>query len=86
MAQVFLPPFIRSISGRIGKLCFRTCASGKTFVCRSPARQLDTPVSDSEMRARALFAQRVLRVNSLRLENPDLTKKQAWTIVKQLEL
>ena len=84
MAQVTLLPLIRSISGQVGNICFRTYASGKTGFYLSPTQKRTTPVTKAESHARELFAQRVQRVNNIMRENPYITRKQAWTIVKQL--
>ena len=84
MAQVTLPPFLRSISGRLGNICFRTYASGKTgfYLLSSPNHA--TPISKEEMRTRELFAERVQRVNNIMKDDPSITRKQAWIIVKQI--
>jgi len=84
MAKVILPSFIRSLSGQIGNLCFRTSASGKTSVYLKPERTRKTPVSQKEMQARERFAERVRQVNNIMLQDPLITRKQAWIIVKQL--
>lgn len=84
MAQVTLPPFIQSISGQVGNITFRAYASGKTGFYLSPTQKRNTPVTKAEKQARELFAQRVQHVNNIMRENPYITRKQAWTIVKQL--
>lgn len=84
MAQVTLPSFLQSISGRVGNVCFRTYASGRTglYLCDPPKRK--TPLTNAETRARELFKERAQHVNKIMKDNPYLTRKQAWTIAKQL--
>lgn len=84
MAQVVLPPFLHSISGRLDNVCFRSFASGKTGFYLLSSKKRTTPVSKAEMRARELFAERVQRVNNIMKENPSITRKQAWIIAKQI--
>ena len=84
MAHVTLPPFIQSISGRVGNLCFRTSAEGKTTVYVNAKKSRSTPLTKQEVHARELFAERVQRVNKIMQENPSITRKQAWKIAKQI--
>lgn len=84
MAKVTLPSFIQSISGQVGDLCFRTSASGKTSVYLATKQKRITAVSKNEMQARSLFAERAKRVNNIMLNDPHITREQAWRIVKQI--
>ena len=84
MAHVTLPSFIRSLSGQVGGLCFRTSASGKTTVYLAGKQKRTTAVSENEMQARNLFAQRAKRVNNIMRQDPHITREQAWKIVKQI--
>lgn len=86
MARVTLPSFILSLSGQMGNLCFRTSADGKTCVYLAPRQKRSKPVSENEMRARNLFKERAQRVKNLMLNDPTLTVKQAWKIVKQIPI
>ena len=84
MAQVKLPPFIQSISGQVGNIIFRTYASGKTGLYPCPVQKRTTPLTKAEMRAREVFAERAQRVNNIMRDNPYITRKEAWKIVKQI--
>lgn len=84
MAQVTLPSFLRSISGRLGNICFRTYPSGKTGFYLLTDRKRTSPLTKEEIHARELFKQRVQYVYRVMKENPSLTRKQAWTIAKQI--
>lgn len=84
MARVTLPPFIQSLSGQVGNLCFRTSSDGKTCVYLSSRQKRSKPISEKEIRARNLFKERAQRVKNLMLVDPKLTRKQAWIIAKQI--
>lgn len=84
MARVTLPSFIKSISGQVGNICFRTYASGKTGVYPVQKQQRSKPVTKAETRARDLFKERVKRVNNIMRDDPFITRKKAWEIVKQM--
>ena len=56
MAKVELPAGIKSISGRIGNVVYRTLPSGKIIATRYQKRERTTPVSDAERKARRIFA------------------------------
>lgn len=83
MAKVTLVPFIQSISGRVGNLCFRT-SKGKTTVFFAKENTRTTPPTDAELNARNSFAQRVKMVNNIMRNDPSITRAEAWKIVKQL--
>ena len=83
MAKVTLPPFIQSLSGQVGNLCFRTSADGKICVYLAPKQTRNKPISEKEMRVRNLFKERAQQVMNLMRDDPTLTRKQAWKIAKQ---
>lgn len=56
MAKVELPAGIKSISGRIGNVVYRTLPNGKIIATRYQKRERTTPVSDAERKARRIFA------------------------------
>ena len=86
MAKIILNSFIKSISGRVGNMFFRTYPSGKvTMTCNAPAKRTK-PASDAEIKARALFAKRAAVVKKLAKEYPDKSQKDLWTIAKQMDL
>ena len=84
MATVTLPPFLQSISGQVGNICFRTYASGKIGIYLCPTQTRTTPATKAELRSRAIFAERAQRVRNIMRENPNITRKQAWLITKQI--
>ena len=84
MAHVTFPPFIQSVSGRVGNLFFRTTPSGKTTIYAVSKLQRTSLPTENEMRARELFKQRVQQVNNIIKNDPKVTKAQAWKIVKQI--
>lgn len=81
-AKITLLPIIRSISGRLGNLYFRTSRAGKTTVSTFNPKNRITPPTKAEINARNLFAKRVTEVNQLIRKYPDITRKEAWKIVK----
>ena len=83
MAKVTLPPFIQSISGRLGDLSFRTSASGKTSVTCFKPRPRTTPVSPKELSARTRFAQIAKTVAQMRLQGSQLSRKELWNLARQ---
>lgn len=56
MAKVELPAGIKSISGRIGNIVYKTLPNGKVIATRYQKHERTTPVSDAERKARRLFA------------------------------
>lgn len=85
MATVKLNPFIQSISGRIGSTFFRTCASGKIIMTTNPPAKRTKPLSPSEIRARENFKKRALTVRKLAKVYPSKSKKELWTLAKQID-
>ncbi|MBQ8938700.1 MAG: hypothetical protein IJ047_00555 [Paludibacteraceae bacterium] len=83
MAKVTLLPFIQSISGRVGNLCFRT-SGGKTSVFFAKEKTRTTLPSEAELKAREIFALRAKMVNNIMRNDPSVTRAEAWKIVKQL--
>jgi len=54
MASVELPPFIRSISGKLGDVVYRVSKNGKTYVSKAPGKSKKKP-SKAQRRQRKLF-------------------------------
>ena len=80
MAKVTLPPFIQSISGRVGNLSFRTSASGKTSVTCFQPRKRTTPLSSNEKLARTRFAQIAKTVAQMKQQGSQLSRKELWDL------
>lgn len=83
MAKCKLPPFILSLSGKVGNLCFRTSASGKTSLYPCPKKQQNETPTQSETKARELFKERVIQVNNIKKQYPNISSKEAWEIIMQ---
>ena len=54
MAIVELPPFIRSMSGKLGDVVYRTSKNGKTFTSKLP-RKSGKPLSEAQLRHQERF-------------------------------
>lgn len=80
MAKCKLPPFILSLSGKVGNLCFRTSASGRTLLYPCPKKQQNKTPTQCETKARELFKERVIQVNNIKKQNPSISHKEAWKI------
>ena len=78
MAKCKLPPFILSLSGKVGNLCFHTSASGKTSLYPCPKKQQNKTPTQCETK---LFKERVIQVNNIKKQNPSISHKEAWKIV-----
>lgn len=83
MAKVTLPMGIRSISGKVGNVCFRTIkATGKVYVSSlSQARK--TQPSTSEIEARERFARKARIVKVMRQAGSKMTAKELWKLAEQ---
>ena len=93
--KVKLAAGIESASGKCGNMIFKTFKrpNGKTEtrayfnphyrakLRREPVRK--TPLSDAEVRARALFAKRIAYVQELLASGRYHDKREAWKIAKQ---
>lgn len=83
MARVTPPMGIRSISGKVGNVCFRTMKStGRVYVSALPAAR------KSALRPREIFNQnrfgkRAYIVGQLRLMGSTLSTKSLWALVSQ---
>lgn len=83
MAKVTLPMGIRSISGKVGNVCFRTMkATGKVYLGSLPQARKTQP-SASEMEARESFARKVRIVKVMRLAGVKLSAKELWKLAEQ---
>lgn len=83
MAQVTLPMGIRSISGKVGNVCFRTMkATGKVYVGSMPQARKTQP-STSEIEAREQFARKARIVKVMRQAGSKMTAKELWKLAEQ---
>lgn len=80
MANIILKPEIESISGRVGKLIFRTYKNGKVSVFSAPEYKRRTPLSDKEKLKRKIFGLRAKRAKELMASG--IPKTEAWQIAK----
>ena len=80
MAKVTLPPFIRSISGQLGNLRFRTSGSGKTTVSAYTPHKRTTPLTPGEIAARERFCKIASTVAQMRREGSLLSRKELWIL------
>ena len=83
MAKCKLPPFILSLSGKVGNLCFRTSASGKTSLYPCPKKQQNKTHTQKQLNTRELFKERVIQVNNIKKQYPNISSKEAWEIIMQ---
>lgn len=83
MAKVTLPMGIRSISGKVGNVCFRTMkATGKVYLGSLPQAR-KTQLSAGEMEARERFARKARIVKIMRLAGSEMTAKELWKLAEQ---
>ena len=83
MAKVTLPMGIRSISGKVGNVCFRTMkATGKVYMGSLPQARKTQP-SASELEARERFARKARIVKVLRQAGVKMTAKELWKLAEQ---
>ena len=83
MAQVTLPMGIRSISGKVGNVCFRTMkTTGKVYVGSLPQARKTQP-SAFEIEARERFARKARIVKVMRLAGSEMTAKELWKLAEQ---
>ena len=80
MANVTLPPFIKSISGQIGNLHFRTFRSGKTTVTAGTPRKRTKPLSPAEKAAKERFRAVARTVAQMRKQGSQLSRKDLWIL------
>ena len=83
MAKCKLQPFILSLSGKVGNLCFRTSASGKTSLYPCPKKQQNETPTQKQLNTRELFKERVTQVNNIKKQYPNISSKEAWEIIMQ---
>ena len=83
MAHVTLPPFVQSISGRVGNLNFRRTPSGKTSVSLYQPRKRTTPVTPKETTARTRFAQIAKTVSQMQQQGSKLSRKELWDLISK---
>lgn len=86
MAKIVLHSFIKSVSGRIGNMFFRTYPSGTVTMTTTAPRKRATPPSAAEKEAQVLFAKRAEMVRKLAQEYPGKSRKELWKLVKQMDL
>ena len=83
MAKVTLPMGIKSISGKVGNVCFRTMkATGKVYMV-SMSQVRKTQPSASEIEARERFARKARIVKIMRQAGVKMTAKELWKLAKQ---
>lgn len=84
MAKVSLPAGIRSISGKVGNICFRTMkTTGKVYMS-SLAQVRKTQPSASEIEARERFARKARIVKVMRQAGVKMTAKELWKLAEQV--
>lgn len=80
MAKVTLRPEIAGISGKVGNMIFRTYKNGQVHVYKAPESRRRKHISENELKARALFHQRVQRVKQLMALG--IPRQEAWQRAK----
>lgn len=84
MARVTLPMGIRSISGKVGNVCFRTMkGSGKVYMSILPQKRKRIYLSQEERMTRILFTKRAEIVRAMKKAGSKLPVKALWTLVSQ---
>ena len=83
MAKVTLPMGIRSISGKVGNVCFRTMKSTGNVYMGSLPQARKTQLSASEIEARERFARKAFLVRAMRQAGSKLTQKELWKLAEQ---
>ena len=58
-----------------------TSASGKTSLYPCPKKQQNKTPTQSETKARELFKERVIQVNNIKKQYPNISSKEAWEII-----
>ena len=82
MAKVTLPMGIRSISGKVGNVCFRTMkTTGNVYMGSMPQARKTQP-SASEMEARERFARKARIVKVMRQAGSKMTAKELWELAE----
>lgn len=83
MARVTLPMGMRSISGKVGNICFRTMkATGNVYMGSLPQAR-KTQLSASEIEARERFARKARIVKVMRQAGVKMTAKELWKLAEQ---
>lgn len=83
MARVTPPMGIRSISGKVGNVCFRTMkGSGRVYMSTLPATR-KTALRPREIVNQNRFSKRAYIVGQLRLMGSTLSTKALWALVSQ---
>ena len=83
MARVTLPMGMRSISGKVGNVCFRTMkATGRIYVSSMPCVRKHA-LSEAERATRERFARKARLVKAMRQAGSKLTQKQLWKLAEQ---
>ncbi len=73
---------IKSISGKMGNVCFRTMkATGKIYMNALPSGR-KTPIRPQEVRNREKFGARARLVAQMLREGSELPAKQLWKLAK----
>jgi len=74
---------MRSISGKVGNVCFRTMkATGKVYMGSMPQVRKTQP-SASEIEARERFARKARIVKIMRQAGVKMTAKELWKLAEQ---
>ena len=80
MAKVQLRPEIASISGKIGKVLFKTFKDGTVRMYKAPEYKRRNAPSKAEIKAHELFSRRTQRVTELVAQG--VTRQEAWSIAR----
>ena len=84
MAKVNLPMGIRSISGKVGNVCFRTMkGSGKVYMSTLPAAR-KSALRPREVVNQNRFAKRAEIVRMMRKAGSKLPVRELWKLVSQV--
>ena len=81
MAKVTLRPEIMSISGKVGKVMFKTFKNGEVRMYQAPSYERKKPFSEKELQAKELFRRRAKRVAEL--QSAGIPKQMAWKAAKR---
>ena len=84
MARVTPPMGIRSISGKVGNICFRTMkTTGKIYMTTLPQKRRRMFLSQEERMTRILFAKRAEIVRMMKKAGSKLPVRELWKLVSQ---
>ena len=84
MARVTPPMGIRSISGKMGNVCFRTMkATGKIYMTTLPQKRKHLCLSQEERMTRILFTKRAEIVRMMKKAGSKLPVRELWKLVSK---